>query len=600
MIPASKQLKAAGKLARVENEIRRLEQQLDQLDLWLPSADLRHQAEKALELLGKIRQRINRQLVVTLVGPSGAGKSTIFNALAGRDEISSTGPNRPTTRGLQVLCSDGVNAANILGIEDSTDVDIHIFSQPAFPEQIILVDTPDTDSVAAPIHRILVKQAIAISDVLICVFDTENPKRRDHADFLAPLISLFAGHNLVVVLNKCDRQDREELHQNIIPDFRKYLAVAWQMPVDQVLAVSARSHLQNPDWDPQIKPRHNWDQFDKLGELIHGELARPEAVINIRLENARHLHSYLMEALRNQVAKDLPWLQKALESVAKLETTALEHSLQALETDSETLTQGTGIRLYQLLARGWMGPVGWILALWSRLLIFGAGAISILRPGRPLSQAAGLVSALRHRSASKAKLSRLSDAGAATAAAQAFQMTVLQNWPHTADLLCKAHFDHKVRDPQSTMSAAIELADTISETWAVALDKKLQKAAGRLQNGLLQLILNLPALAALVYAGWLTLKNFFRGSYLPADFFIHFLAAEIILVLAGFFIVQLAVQFTVRKGRLQRQAFSQLQGLSRSGRAFEKLPAIKQASLILSLASVENDIEHPGLKDSTG
>ena len=52
--------------------------------------------------------------------------------------------------------------------------------------------------------------AIARSDMLICVFDSENPKRKDHVDFLAPFIQRFNGESLVVVINKCDRQDELE------------------------------------------------------------------------------------------------------------------------------------------------------------------------------------------------------------------------------------------------------------------------------------------------------------------------------------------------------------------------------------------------------
>ena len=53
----------------------------------------------------------------------------------------------------------------------------------------LLVDTPDTDSVASPAHHQLLHQVVARSDVLICVFDAQNPKRRDHIDFMAPLVN---------------------------------------------------------------------------------------------------------------------------------------------------------------------------------------------------------------------------------------------------------------------------------------------------------------------------------------------------------------------------------------------------------------------------
>jgi len=72
-------------------------------------------------------------------------------------------------------------------------------------EHVLIIDTPDTDSMAYQKHGPLVRDAIGRSDMLICVFDSENPKRKDHVDFLAPFVHRFNGESLVVVINKCDR-----------------------------------------------------------------------------------------------------------------------------------------------------------------------------------------------------------------------------------------------------------------------------------------------------------------------------------------------------------------------------------------------------------
>ena len=585
-----RRLEAAAQLARLQEDCNRMRRQLRELDLWLPATGLQRQADQIIQWLEVIDQRLDLPLVVTLVGPTGAGKSTLFNALAGKDELSPTGYERPTTRKIKVLCRRAEDAAAVLGPDRQAAWDV-ISAKGSFPDQVILMDTPDTDSVAASGHLELIKRAIGISDVLICVFDAENPKRRDHADFLAPWINLFSGTSLVVVLNKCDRQDQTELTESILPGFRHYLEEAWQVPVDRLLAVSARSHLKDPAWEPGLRPRHAQDQFEQLHQLVWGNLARPLSAVRTRLANARHLRDYLATAIRQEADKARKQLAKALEDAGSLESMALGHSLDALASDAESLTQGTRIRLYQLLARGWVGPVGWIVAIWSRLLIFGAGAISLLRPGRPFQQAAGLVGALRHRAASKEKSARAADPEVATAALQAFRSTVLRRWPQTADLLVEAGFDPRVRDPEPVIGAATKLAETISGAWIVALDQRLQKAAARLQNGLLQFILNLPPLVALVWAGWLTLLHFVKGSYLAADFFIHFLAVEIILVLAGFFIIQMAVQFTVRKGRLQRQAFARLQSESGRPGVFDSLEVIRQATIVRKLVNDYREFE---------
>ena len=85
---------------------------------------------------------------------------------------------------------------------------------------MILVDTPDTDSTASDLHRPLILRAVEHSDILLCVFDAQNPKRRDHADFMAPLVQRFHGASLVAVLNQVDRLGEKELTTEIAPEFK--------------------------------------------------------------------------------------------------------------------------------------------------------------------------------------------------------------------------------------------------------------------------------------------------------------------------------------------------------------------------------------------
>jgi predicted GTPase len=94
-------------------------------------------------------------------------------------------------------------------------------------ENVILIDTPDTDSTHQDRHIPIIHQAITLSDVLVCVFDGENPKRRDHTDFLAPYVRLFSGESLVVAVNKCDRLAESELTETIMPEFARYIRDAW-------------------------------------------------------------------------------------------------------------------------------------------------------------------------------------------------------------------------------------------------------------------------------------------------------------------------------------------------------------------------------------
>jgi hypothetical protein len=153
-------------------------------------------------------------------------------------------------------------------------------------------------------HIPALERAIAHSDVLLCVFDAENPKRRDHADFLAPFVERFDGESVLALLNKCDRLDEGEVKASILPDFLDYLRDGWRGKVDQVLCICARRHLHEPGWDPSASPRHGFDQFEELRGLVAGRLNRGSLVIDRRVDNARQLHAVVLSEAGRELSAD--------------------------------------------------------------------------------------------------------------------------------------------------------------------------------------------------------------------------------------------------------------------------------------------------------
>ncbi len=200
-------LRAAGRIETFKTDIGQLKSHLDAVPLWRPAAGLAKQCAEALRMIEEIAARLERSLVVVVIGPSGSGKSTLVNALTGGREVSPAGRERPTTGKLIVFGSGGEDAVELSRDLDPDSVEIRTASEGVLPERVCLIDTPDTDSMAMHRHAAALGQAVAHADVLICVFDAENPKRRDHADFLTPVIRRFDGQSLVAVLNKCDRLD---------------------------------------------------------------------------------------------------------------------------------------------------------------------------------------------------------------------------------------------------------------------------------------------------------------------------------------------------------------------------------------------------------
>jgi energy-coupling factor transporter ATP-binding protein EcfA2 len=552
-------LDTVGRIETYVNDITDLENRLSRIPLWQPGAVLSKQAAEAKRMINGLRERMDGRLIVTLAGPSGAGKSTLFNALAGSDNLSKTGIQRPTTRDLVVLANDAQAARQLLGPINDAQLSIHSGPAAKDLDHLILVDTPDTDSTQSPDHLDLLHRIVARSDVLICVFDAQNPKRRDHADFMAPLVRRFNGGSLVAVVNKCDRQSAEELSDIIGPDFKTYLNQAWKILPEAILLISARSHLKNPQWEPQAEPRHDLDQFGQLHQLVMDTLNRPHTGTDRRIANAGQIRTFVMEQIKEVTVPHKAHLVKAAEKMAAAERQSMQTAISLLHADDRRQILGVNVRLYQALAQRWIGPVGWLVAVWSRLIIFGSGLTALMRFGNPLSQIWGMVSSWRKFKESRSALEMLKDQGRADNALNSFRTTMLTLWPDIAEHLIKGGFHTSIRAPQALTPENQEVSHALDSIWSQALDNQINRYAKGLSHILFQLFFNLPGVALLGYVGWLTASGFFTGKYLTSDFFLHALLTIVIVLLLSFFMLQAVVRLVVRKDRIQRRAFKEME-----------------------------------------
>jgi hypothetical protein len=320
-----------------------------------------------------------------------------------------------------------------------------------------------------------------------------------------------------------------------------------------VLLVSARRHLQRPQWDPQAGPRHDLDQFDTLRTLIFDTFNRPGAGPDRRLANARQLREYVIEQVRRAATEDRPALQAALASIAAAEKAALREALANLRADERRLVLGLNVRLYQSLAQRWVGPVGWLVALWARLMLFGTGLTALVRFGNPLRQIWGLIASWRRYKESSAALGALNDETRVDSALQSFRQVWWTHWPDIGEQLVRGRFDPQVRHMVDDGNhGAAEMA---RDLWRNGLDAEIERSAGRMSHLLLQLIFNLPTVALLGYVGWLTASRFLTHTIMAGDFFIHALLTIAIVLLLSFFLLQMVVRLAVSRDRIQQRAF---------------------------------------------
>lgn len=569
-------LRGLGSIEALVSELNLLKSNLEAAPLWRPAAGLSRQCAESVRMIRGIAARFERRPVVTIIGPSGSGKSTLLNALTGGKDLSPTGHRRPTTDKLIVVGADDGDAAELLGELGSNSVGITTAAGTPLPERLCLIDTPDTDSTAFRCHLPALERAIAHSDVLLCIFDAENPKRRDHADFLAPFVQRFDGDSVIALLNKCDRLEEGELKTNILPDFRDYLQDAWQGKVDRVLGICARRHLREPGWDPSAGPRHDFDQFEELRRLAVGRVERGSLVIDRRVDNARQLHVVMLGEAARELSADGPTLEAARRTLALVQADAMASAASALRDNDSGRGGGLGPAVFQKLSIRWVGPVGWMLALWTRLVAIGSGIASVFRLGRP--SAIDLLKLRRGKGASGLAPESLE------AALRHFRLALLGRWPEVAELLVRGRFDAAVRSIDTPMMSAGRLAEQLSSLWEKAIEQETDGVARRLGGMWLQILMNAPVVGILGYVGWVTVFRFFRGDYLSGDYFLHAFWVIAIALLLSFFALQVFIRLVAGSERILNRAFERLQKEMTGIDGLESHPVAVQLDTVLRLA----------------
>ena len=583
---ATQQLTALQAIAKIEgfkNDLNMLGSTLGSLSLWHPATPHKKQCDVAVRMIDNIAARFERKLVVTIVGPCGAGKSTLLNALAGVDDLSPAGHQRPTTGQLIVFSNDERDAGPLIESLGSDSVAVKSSAAAGLLKHVLIIDTPDTDSLAYQKHSPLVREAISRSDMLICVFDSENPKRKDHVDFLAPFIQRFNGESLVVAINKCDRQDEQELKNRILPDFSAYIQDGWQTKVNQVFCICARSHLQNPQWDQSAGPKHDFDQFEGLQRLVFDNINRAGYVVDRRIENARSLRDFVFNQVSREIARHRDSLATAATQFRDAERSSYLDAVASMKKDDSHHLLGVSLMVYQKLAQRWIGPIGWMTAVWTRLLLFGAGIAALFRFGRPVSQIIGLVAAWRRYKDSKSAMADTINDDRVGAGLRTYRLATMTSWPNIAESMVNGGFDTTVRRADD----AVPVDDTFSEKfaglWSSSLESEMERISGKLSGLLLQVIFNLPALAILGYTGWITVQRFLMGSYLAFDFFLHALWTIGIVLLLSFFLFQVCVRLGASPERVTRRAFEKMKSRADRLEGVATNPVLEQLERVLEL-----------------
>ena len=536
-------LKARGRLSAAREAVAAYQDMAGAAPHWNPAHVLQAECRAATGLLDKMAERLDRKLVVALIGPSGAGKSTLLNALSGDDRLSRSGHDRPTTREVVVFCRSRADADLLLaGLGSDT---VFVAERPAAVglEHVILVDTPDMDSTESEKFHPVLEKTLALTDVLVCVLNAENPKRRDTVVFLKRFVDLFPGTALFVVLNRCDRLAEQELKEVILPDLQNHLETAWQRDVDHIFCTSARSHLNEPRWPEDEKPLHDFDQYPQLRDLIYGGLSRGGRFVDTRVERADHLVELIRGSVRASVAAVMEPLTRVRQDILALELKATTAASTALKESGTQMLTGIQALFYQNLAGRWWGPIGWLVALWARFLMAGAGVVATLRFGNPVLQLWGLVSSLVRYRKTRDAVEEAAAGGEMGPVMLKYRFMLQQAWPDIADKLIALGFNGGVRDTAAVLPDEKTLEQHLSASWRSKMEAVMDHRAASVSGFVLQLAFNLPTLAVMGLFAFQSVKNFLLQSTLPSGYFLHAAVSVLMVWLLSFVLLQIIVRF---------------------------------------------------------
>ncbi len=505
----------ARRRCRLEGERQALasvRQRLDSIRFWTPAAQLSKVVEETVSEIDKLEERLETKAIVAVVGGTGAGKSTLVNALCGKDGTVKEGHDRPTTRNVMALARTPGDANVLVGSFGPDEIAVATDFGFRFHD-VVLVDTPDTDSSECSEYSELLDRVLQRADVLVCVFPAQDPKRRDNLVRLAERVSKFKAEHVFLVINQCDRINGQELNE-IREDFEQNTRKSWTK-TGKVFLVSARSSLQSPNWTDGERPLHDVNEFEALCSAIK-ELDGSHFA-DRRIERAQELRREAEEYVRAAIGGCGDW--DAIRGKVKAFEGALASAL--VEQEAGRLVSRTGdlsSLLYKNVARRWHGPIGAYLHI--GLFIRSVG--SSLRYLNPLNWPGRAIAKLQSAFGKSRTAEEALMADSLSFDWNMVKGAVLEDWPKIgAELVNDFRMSPDLLDGEKAV-VFDDLEETLRRHWPQNLGAAIDKMARARSHWFWQVLWHLPLVGMSGWALCEMLSAYWRKSYLPHDFYPHF------------------------------------------------------------------------------